>query len=853
MSWIKRLASSLRARKLEEDIDKELEFHLEMRAREQTSTGVTPEEVRRQVLRRFGSLTRTKDACRDQSTFTWVAALGQDLRYAARNMRKAPGFTAAAAACMAMGIGANAAIFSFVNAFLFQPLPPDVVMLQRVSGGPVSYPEYQDWQRLNTVFDDVFAFTPGERFTIGRGEHSEHVLGETVTANYFQAQGVVPAAGRMLAPGDESSPLAVIGYRFWRNRLLGDPAITGKPIWINRQSFTIAGVAPPAFHGRLAPWSTDVWVTPYLHRDSQRDRRMGWLVAAARLKTGVTIQQAEAALNSLDTELARQYPDPQGRPRDPLTVFRGGGLSGSPIWSVFTVMAALLMTVVGIIFLIACANVAGLLMARALVRRREILIRLSLGASRSRLIRQLLTESLLLGLLGAVAGIVLAFSAGDALAGLFPESISGGFRFEHGIDVHVLVFTLALSVASVLLAGLLPALRASNQDLAAAGRTQTAAGGRTPRLRQLLIVAQVAASVLVLATAGLFVRSFQKAQQTDLGFDAGHLLTVDVDLRELKYTRAQAADFYGRLRSRIGDISGVESVSLANVFPFGNQRVVSISATGDIATSTVDAQYFRAMGVTLLRGREPLANEQNVVIVNQAFAQRFWQNEVPIGKSIQLEGGKPPQRVIGLTATAKYWSLNEPARPFIYQISSQLDEPLLCLLIRTQGPPSSLSTRVGQEIERLNQDLPAMTVQTASERLRARLEPQRATALLLSILGLMALGLAVTGLYALLAQLVTHRTHEIAVRVALGATRGAVAGLLLRQSALLVCAGTVAGLGASTAVARVLASLTGEVSPLDGITLLGVAALLTVVGAAATLVPAYRAMRIDPVSALRTE
>jgi predicted permease len=858
MSWIKRLASSLRVRKLEEDLEKELEFHLEMRAREKTSAGTTPEEARRQVLRRFGSLTRTKDACRDQSTLTWVAALGQDVRYAVRNMRKTPGFTAAAGACMAMGIGANAAIFTFVNAFLFQPLPPEVVMVQRVSGNPVSYPEYQDWQRLNSVFDDVFAFTPGERLTIGRGTHSEHVLGETVTADYFRIQGVVPAAGRLLAPGDESSPVAVIGYRLWRHRFLGDPGIAGKTIWINRESFTVAGVAPPSFHGMLAPWSTDVWVTPFLHRDTLRDRRTGWLEAAARLKAGVTPQRAEAAMNSLDAELARQYPDPQGRPRDLLTVVHGGGLSGSPIWSVFTVMATLLMTVVGIIFLISCANVAGLLMARALARRREILIRLSLGASRSRLIRQLLTESLLLSLLGAAAGIVLAFSAGDALVGLFPESISGGFHFEHGIDAHVLAFTLALSVSSSLLSGLIPALRASDQNLAAASRTQSAAGSRTPRLRQLLIVAQVAASVLVLATAGLFVRSFQKAQQTDLGFDAARLLTVDVDLRELKYPRAQAGEFYSRLRSRIGNLPGVESVSLANVLPLGNERVVTLLAAGDIATATVDPHYFRTMGIPLLRGREPLPNEQNVLIVNQAFARHFWPNlswpnQDPIGKSIQVESGKPPQQVIALTTTAKYWSLDEPPRPFIYQISSQLDEPMLCLLIRTQRPPSGLAARVGEEIEQLNEDLPAMPVQTARQRLSAWLEPQRAAAVLLSILGMMALGLAITGLYALLAQLVAQRTPEIAVRVALGASRMSVVGMLLRQSALLIFAGTAAGIAASATVARLMANLAGQANPLDGITLISVAALLAMVGAAATVVPAHRALRIDPVNALRTE
>jgi len=855
MSWIKRLASSLRTRKLEDDLEKEIAFHLDMRTREATAAGAPPEEVRRQVLHRFGSLTRTKEACRDQSTFAWVAALGQDLRYAARNLHKNPGFTAAAVACMALGIGANAAIFSFVNAFLFQPLPPGVVMVGRASG-PVSYPELQDWQRLNRVFDHVFAYTPGERFTIGRGVESEHALGETVTAAYFQALGVVPATGRLLAPGDESRPLAVIGYQFWRSHFSADPAIAGKTIWINREPFTVAGVAPRSFHGMLAPWSTDVWVTPYLHRDALADRRMGWLMPAARLAGGVTARQAAAAMNSLDAELARQHPDPQAQRRDPLTVERRGGLSGSPVWSVFNLMAVLLMTVAGIIFLIACANVAGLLMARALARRREILIRLSLGAGRGRLIRQLLTEGWLLGLLGAAAGTLLAFSAGDALAGLMPQSITGGFRFEHAIDAHVLAFTLALSLFSALLSGLLPALRASDQDLASAGRAQTAAGVRTPRLRQFLMAAQVAASVLVLSTAGLFVRSFQKAQQTDLGFDAAHLLTVNVDLRELKYPPARAAGFYQRLRSRIEEMPGVASASLADVLPFGNTRVVRIPAgggvAGNIAAATVDRHYFRAMGIPLLRGREPLPGEPNVVVVNDAFARRFWPGQDPIGKSIRLESGQPLQQVVGLTPTGKYWSLDEPPRPFIYQISGQLAEPFLCLVIRTQTP-GSLAPHVRQEIQQLNPDLPSVSVQTAQERLRAWLEPQRAGAVLLSILGLSALGLAVTGLYALLAQLVTQRAPEIAVRVTLGASRASVAGLLLRQSAILILVGTAAGIAASAAVARLLASLTGNVGPLDRITLIGVVALLAAVGAAATIVPTWRALRIDPASALRTE
>lgn len=853
MSWIRRLGWSLRGRKLEEDLDKEIEFHLEMRAREKISNGATPEEARRQVLRRFGSLTRTKEACRSESTFDGLAALRQDLRYAARNLCKNPGFAVAAAACLAMGIGANAAVFSFVNAFLFQPHPPRVVLVHRASGNPSSYAEVRDWQGLNGVFDEVFAYTPGERFTIGRGANSGHALGETVTANYFQTLGVVPATGRLLAPGDESRALAVLGYQFWRNHFSGDPAIAGKTIWINREAFTIAGVAPSRFHGMLAPWSTDVWAAPYLHRDALADRRMGWMIPAARLKIGVTARQAEAALNSLDAELARQYPDPQRRGRDPLTVVRRSGLSGSPVWSVFLAMAALLMIVAGIIFLIACANVAGLLIARAATRSREILIRLSLGASRARLVRQLLTESLLLGLLGAAAGIVMAFAAGDALAGLMPQSISGGFGFQHGIDGHVLAFTLALSLAAVLVSGLLPALRASDQNLAAAGRTQTAVGGRTPRLRQCLIVAQVAASVLVLATAGVFVRSFQKAQAVDPGFDAAHLLTVKLGLREMGYPPARAGEFYSQLRRRVADLPGVVSASLADVLPLGDQQVATIPGEGEAATAAVDPNYFRTMGIPLLRGREPQPEERNAVIVNTALARRLWPNQDPIGQSIRLGNASPLLQVIALTATGKYWSLTEPARPFLYQISGHASGPILCLAIRTQGPPTALAASVSEEIQRLNPDLPAMRVQTEKERLRAWLEPQRAAALLLSILGMAALGLAITGLYALLAQLVAQRTPEIAVRVALGASRTAAIGMLLRRSALLVLAGTAAGIAASAAVARLLASLAGQVNPLDGITVAGVVVLLAIVGAAATLAPAYRAVSIDPVAALRAE
>jgi len=832
MSWIQRLAASLRSQKLEQDLDKELAFHLDMRIREKIAAGAAPDDARRDVLRRFGSVDRAKEACREQSTLAWLSAFRQDLRYAARNLRKNRAFTAAAAACLAIGIGANTVVFSFVNAFLFQAVPAGVVRVAPASGGPLSYAEFQDWQRLNQVFDRTFAYAPGELFTIGRGVESQQVLGETVLGDYFRTLAVVPAAGRLLDASDEHQPLAVISHQLWRSRFHSDPAIAGQILWIDRQPFVIAGVAPAAFHGMMAPWTTDIWATAALHRDRFADRNMGWLTAGAHLKSGIAPHQAAAAMNSLTAELKRQHPNPQPSAPDPIVVDRPG-LSTSPVWQVFVVMSALLMAVVAIVYLIACANVAGLLIARAAARRREIFIRLSLGVSRGRLVRQLLTESLLLGVLGAAAGAALAFIAGDALAALFPKSIGHGLPFQHTIDLRVLAWTLTLAVASVLFAGLLPSLRASRQNLAAPGRT--------PRLRQLLIVAQVAASVLVLATAGVFVRGFQKALALNPGFDSTHLLTVDLNLSDLHYSRPQAQDFYRKVRDAVAALPGVESVALADVLPLGNRREVRIPQIGTVATAAVDADYFRTMGIPLLRGRAPDGDEASLAVVNQALADRQPTDELL------------HRQVVGVVPNAPQWSLAESPRPFFYQIATQFDQPIAALAIRTAGPPVNFAAKVTQTIQRLNPELPPIAAQTGEQRLRMWLEPQRAAALLLGTLGLAALALAITGLYALLAQLLVQRTPEIAVRVALGAPRRKVIALLLRQSAIPVAAGTATGIAASAIVAHVLAAGIGAIGELDAVTLVAIVALLTTVGAAATSIPAYRALRIDPASALRSE
>jgi len=840
VSWIKRLSASLRPHKLEHDLERELDFHLDMRVGEKTAMGASPREARQEALGRFGNRNRVIEDCRDQAAFAWIGALRQDLRYAARNIARHPGFTAAAAACIAVGIGANTAIFSFVNAFLFQPIPKDVVMVQRGSGSTVSFPEFQDWRHSNRVFNGVAAYSPGDALTVGRGAGSTRALGETVAGDYFEALGIAPAAGRLLRAGDETEALAVVSYRLWRS----DPTIVGATLWINRQPFTVIGVAPPGFQGMLAPWSTSVWVTPFARREVLADRRAGAFLVFARLQAGITAMQAAAAMNTLDRELARPHPDPRRDPHDGLTVARRGGLSGSPVWGVFLVMSALLMTVAGIIFLIACANVSGLLVARSLARRREMMIRLSLGAGRGRLARQLLTESTLLALLGGIAGLALAYSAGDSLAGLMPQSITGGFAFRHAIDIHVLAFAVALSAASVMVSAVLPAWRASDQCLSPM---------RKPRLRQFLLIAQVAGSVLVLATAALFIRTFQKTRAVDVGLDPAHVLTADLDLRQMRFSRTQAVDLRREVRSRVAALPGVTAVSLANLVPLGDTQILNIPQMGQIATATVDHDYFRTVGLPLLRGRAPEAQDHNVAVVNEAFARRFWPDQEPVGKSLVPANGKPAFQVIGVTVTRRYWSLDEARRPFVYQIVNDPGETRSVLIIRAEGPPRGILTAVATAIQSADPELPVMPVRTEDERISRWLEPQRSGAVLLGVLGFSALGLAIAGLFALLSQIVAQRSVEIALRVALGATRASIAAWLLRQCLVLMGVGAFVGLAIGAAVARLLAHNLGPIGSLDAVGLAGIFLVLATAGAAAALVPTWRATRVDPAVMLRSE
>jgi predicted permease len=856
LNWCKRLAASLRAQRLEQRLDAELQFHLEMRTRENHAAGGTPEQARSAALQRFGSLTRTMEECRDMDTLTWIGTTKQDIRYAFRAIRKAPGFTAAAALCLAAGIAANTTVFSFVNAFLLRPLPvrhpEQVVIIGRAGGEPASYAEYLEWKNSSAVFSGLAGYSP-ETLTVGRGSAAEPAFGEVVTGEYFETFEVRPLTGRLIQPGDDDRPLAVIGEDLWRRRFSSDPAICGREISINHVAFTVTGVAPRSFPGMLSPWSTDMWVTAAIHPNGRRDLP----ITAARLKPGANAAQAQAAMASLDSEWQRLHPDPEGRRHGKLLIRSSVALANSPMWDTFGAVAALLMAVVGVVFAVACANVAGLLMARYLVRRREIAIRLSMGASRSRLIRQFLTETALLSLMGGAAGTAMAYFAGELLAGMLPASISGGFQVQHGMDWRVLAFTLALSSVSVLLCGVLPALRFSGQNLAQPGNVRAGTRKGAPRLRRILIVGQVALSVLALVVAGLFVRSVQKAQAVDLGFEPGHVLTAKIDLRDRQFTWQRRAELYRQLSERIADLPGVEKVSASDTFPLGNTRTQIVTA-GDlppmeIASSTVDADYFETMGIRLVRGRDFQPQERNAVIVNEAMARRFWPNEEATGKTIVLRRGGPRQVVVGIARDGKYWSLGDAARPFLYLPFERVDALNLYLVVRTAPPPAAMLARVREAIEKVDGDLPGSIVRTANDQIQRWLEPAREGARLLSILGTLALALALTAVYGLLAQLVAQRTPEIAIRVALGASRRSVVGMVLRQSGVLLAAGGALGIAGAAATTRLFASLISGVGPTDAITLAAVAAVMTVTGIAATVVPAYRAVRIQPAQVLRAE
>ena len=814
----------------------------------------------------------------------------QDLRYGLRMLAKSPAFTIIAALSLALGIGANTAIFSMVNVILLKPLPVDeparlasIFMLDQRNPGnlPLSHLNYKDLRDQNTVFSGMAAFAFAQ-MNWSSGTESEQVPVQVVSANYFTLLGAQPALGRGFLPEEEARPsaVAVLSRGFWERSLGSDPAIVGKTLTLNRTPFTVVGVAPRGFTGTLLGGGPAVWVPMSMHAVAQpnftwyEQRRGLFLFAVGRLSPGVSMAQASANLKTVFAQLEQAYPNEnKGRSAGAVPMLQARlnpqGNDGAPIVQI----SMILMTVVGIVLLIACANIANLLLARASKRRREIAVRLALGANRIRLVRQLLTESTLLSVLGAGLGLalanwVLALIASTDLPLPLPvdDSLS--------LDGRVLLFTASLAIATGLLFGLAPALQASRADVVPVLKNENVPAGSGRRglagvftLRQTLVVVQIALSLISLVAAGLFLRSLQESQAIDTGFETRGVLVMNFNLGREGYTPARGEVFYQQIAERVAALPGVRRGAVAQSAPFDGGPLRSVMPEGADTTTrdrilvqvnSVSPGYLDTLDIPLQRGRDftdaDAEGAPRVAIVNQTMAARFWPGEEAIGKRFTFFGDDQFTTVIGVARDAKYNAVAEDPTPFIYQPLRQNYSPAAVLHVRAAADAAALATAVRREVQQLDPTLSVFNIRTLEDQVATALAPLRINVILLSTFGGLALLLASIGLYGVANYSVAQRTREIGVRMALGAQPASVLRLVLGHGLLLVGLGLTAGIAVAFALTWTIPpDLLPQVSARDPLTFALTSALLGGVALVASYIPAWRATRIDPLIALRTE
>jgi len=826
-----------------------------------------------------------------------VSMLWQDLRFAARLYARTPGVSIVALVTLALGVGANAAIFSFADALLFRPLPirqPDRVMaLFHVARGDAtsfssfSQPDYVDFRDGTTLFDGLAARSALD-IDLGEGDGLERVTGEIVSANYFDVVGVRLAAGRTFTPDEDRTPgthpVAIISHALWQRRFGGDPRAVGGTLRVDGRAFTIIGVTPAAFRGLDVYQSPDVWVPLMMYEQVMpwmtafgeplfANRTTHWLDLVGRLRDGVTPTEAQAALQTIADRQAREIaatnPDWQW---DVRLVPVNDARLGPPVDRPVVRLTGLLAAVVGLVLLIACANVANLLLARSLARRREIGIRLAVGAGRGVLIRQLLTESVLLSAVGGLAGVLLAGWSLQLLGALELPAMLPGLAMR--LDARVLAFALALAMATGLAFGLVPALQASGVAVVPAlkgGEASGAARGRRTPVRQLLVAGQVALSVVLLVATGLTLRTLGNLYAVPLGFDADRVAVASVDLGPADLTPAEGEAFQRRLLERIAALPAVEHASLMLTTPFGSGRMANDifwddAATGERRRTNVDMNvvgpgFFPAMGIRLVRGRtftwDDREGAPGVTVVNEALARRLWPDEDPVGRRIWFwnpRGADAPLEVVGVVADGRYYrGWRSADQPFLFLPSGQMYFPTMALVVRGRAGTGLTLADVRREMRALDPRPLVVWFRTARAAMADAIAMERMGAKLLSLFGLLALTLAAVGIYGVVSFAVTERTREMGVRMALGAARAEILRLMLARSLRPVLAGIVTGAVAALALTRFIASLLFGVGPADPVTFGAVAVALVLVGLVASYVPARRATRVDPVAALRAE
>ena len=882
-TFIRRVAALFRRRRLEDDLREELRSHLEMAVELNMEKGMNAEDARREAVRSFGGVEQTKENYRDQRGLPMIETTLQDLRFGLRMLRRSPGFSILAVLCLTLGIGANAAVFSWVEGILFRPYPAVTHQEQllaltgtaRGESGPtgISWPDIVDLQRSCTLIDS-FIVTKIMGTTLSIGDRAEVTTGSIVSANYFDAIGVHPILGRGFEPGEDSGrnahPLTVISYQLWQGRFKGDPQIIGKTQRLNNVVHTIVGVAPEGFYGTFVGWAMRFWVPASMEETFEaggyklEDRGARWIEAYVRLKPGVTPVQAQQEISAVAKRLESDYP----------ATNRGRGIKLWPLWqtpfnNAITLLPTLeiMLVVVVFVLLIACANVGNLLLVRSFARRHEMTVRLAIGAGRGRLLKQLFTEGLILSAFGAAGGLLVAHWCRHALVLLFPARGGVAMHLPGEIDWRVLALSAGVCVMATLLLGLVPAMQTRKIDLAGALKSDSAGvvgGGGRAWIRSSLVVVQVSLSFVLLVGAGLLLQSLKKIRNTSPGFSTHEVLDTAVNLTAAGYDAQRAQSFQDELLERVKALPGVESAAFGRMTPlsYGSFSSTPIAVDGYqpppeeqpiVEYNEVGPNYFATMGILLVSGREfTRADDEKaalVAIVNETMAAKYWRGKNPMGERVQVKGRW--MQVVGMAKDSKYESVRETPKPFFYVPLRQNFSRGAGLFIRTPLSPETMATALTREVHALDGNLAIFEVITLQEQVDRSTSPQQVAVTLVGVLGGLALLLATIGLYGVMSYAVSQSTRELGLRMALGAGASNLLRLVLSRGLALTAGGVLLGATVALGLTRLLGNLLYKVSPRDPLAFGSAFLVMTIAALAACFLPAWRATRTDPARALR--
>jgi macrolide transport system ATP-binding/permease protein len=886
-----RLRSLFRHSEVEQDLSEELQYHLDQKTEEYMGSGLTKEEARCKSRREFGGIELSKENCRDARRVNLIETFLQDVRFGFRMLRKNFGFASIAVLTLGLGIGANTAIFSMVNSFLLRPLPiknPEqlTVLAMQLKKGELqtgfSHPEFEDLQKQSSsVFSDVIALSLNVGGLTLNGK-TEPIIVYDVSGNFFAALGVRPLLGRFILPEEGSftavNPVIVLGYSFWQTRFGSDLSIVGKTVLYNGRPVTVIGITPREFHGVSAL----VDIQGYLplgmlqadssyEQDTPTNRGYRNLAVYARLAKGVALPAAQSALDVIGDRLAKE--NPKTEEGMTISVFperfsRPGPDPDRPVLKVsvlFLVLAAL-------VLVLACVNIANFLLVRATTRQREMAIRTALGGTRLRLIRQLLTESVLLALCGGIAGILFGLAGSNVLSSIGHLGTALPVLLDFHLDWRVFGYAFGAALVTGLVVGIVPALRGSRRGVIEAirdgGRTMT---GSRSHLRSALVVAQVGGSLMLLIVAGLMIRSLTHAQRSDLGFDPRHVLNLTLDPNEIGYNKQQGLQFYTRLLERIESMPGVEAAGVAFSVPMGyynNTDWVEVpgyevphgEAQPVVGCNAVTPAYFRTMGIALLEGRDftkaDVENSAWVAIVNETMARKFWPNQSAIGHEFKVASDHVHSlRVVGVVKNSRTLGMVGPIREYFYQPFAQEYTSLAVLQVRSTFAPETMTASIRQQVASLAPSMPVFDVHTMLQALYTinGFFLFQLAAALAGILGALGLVLALVGVSGVISFSVSQRTNEIGIRMAMGAAQASILRMILRQGVWIISAGLISGIALALTISRLVSGFIAGVSPYDPLTYVNVTALLCVVALLACYFPARRATRVDPMIALRYE